>query len=49
VERIAGKYGLENECLEVFDTLIKEGKTEEGQAAWAALYDWDCTDWEPDP
>lgn len=41
VKRIAGKYGMEMECLEWFDSEIASG-TEEDQAAFAALSEWDC-------
>lgn len=43
VARIAGKCGLDNECLEIFDRLIAQGDTET-EAAWCALYEWDCLD-----
>ncbi|MBP0492218.1 hypothetical protein [Roseomonas indoligenes] len=48
VERIAGKYGLAAECLEVFDDEIEDG-ADEGRAAWNALYEWDCLAYVPDP
>jgi len=41
VERIAKVHHLENECLEIFDREVKEGE-DEAQAAWNALFAWDC-------
>lgn len=41
VERIAGFHGLAKECLEYFDRDVQAG-TQEADAAWCALYDWDC-------
>lgn len=46
VQRVAGKYGLEGECLDIFDADVAVG-TDEGTAAWGALYEWDCLDYEP--
>lgn len=46
-KRIASQYGLERECLENFDEYTENGAEPEN-AAFCALYDWDCTDWKPD-
>lgn len=43
VSRIAGKHGLARECLEIFDEGISTG-VDEGDLAFHALYEWDCTD-----
>ena len=43
VERYSSKYGLQAECLEIFDQEVAGGE-DEGRAAWSALYEWDCTD-----
>jgi hypothetical protein len=47
VERIAKPYGLERDCLEVFDQERASG-VPEGKAAWNALYEWDCLDFVDD-
>lgn len=39
--RIASAYGLEAECTAVFDRELSLG-SEEGDAVWSALYEWDC-------
>ncbi len=49
VQRVAGKQGLASECLEAFDHYIAHGDDDEPLAAWCALCDWDCLDFEPDP
>lgn len=41
VARVAGKEGLKEECLAHFDADVATG-TEPSQAAWNALYEWDC-------
>ena len=41
VRRVSGQYGLDEECLEIFDRLIARGD-HETEAAWCALYEWDC-------
>lgn len=48
VERIAGKYGLQAECLQAFDIEIAGG-CDEQEAAWHALYEWDCLDLSAEP
>lgn len=40
VEKVAGKQGLAPECLECFDRYVREH--DEVEAAWMALWDWDC-------
>lgn len=45
VERLSSRYGLEDECLANFDTYIELGVPED-KAAFDALYDWDCTDYD---
>jgi hypothetical protein len=47
VERYARAYGLEFEALAVFDAELKKG-TEEPQAAFHALYEWDLLDFVKD-
>lgn len=47
VERIAGKCGLVSECLDLYDDAIKAGALEE-EAAFEALYEWDCCELVPD-
>ena len=47
VVRRAGQYGLVSDCLAVFDNLVQKGASED-LAAWAALYEWDLLDFEPD-
>ena len=47
VERYAKPHGLERECLELFDEQIAIGETED-RAAFGALYEWDCTDYQGD-
>lgn len=44
VERVAGRHGLQRECLEVFDDMMRSGLFKEDSAAWGALYEWDCLD-----
>lgn len=41
VARIAGSRGLKRECVDLFDMYVRE-RIEEGDAAFAALYGWDC-------
>lgn len=41
VIRYASKYGLQAECLAVFNGELSSG-TEEGAAAWCALYEYDA-------
>jgi hypothetical protein len=48
VERIATKFGLQEECLEVYDREVKDG-VEERAAAWSALYEWDVLDLMEEP
>ena len=49
VARIAGKHGLAQECLDVFDNRMEfYGIGEESSAACDALYEWDCLDFEED-
>jgi hypothetical protein len=43
VGRVAAVHGLEKECLQAFDELMKLGEFSEDNAAFIALYDWDCT------
>lgn len=47
VERIAKVYGLEEECLYEYDRL-RARNVIEAQAAWEALYEWDCLEFVPD-
>lgn len=47
VARYALKGGLLEECLDFFDDAVKNGE-EENIAAFNALYEWDCTDYEDD-
>lgn len=48
VERIAAKFGLQEECLEVYDREVATG-VEEHAAAWSALYEWDVLDLMEEP
>jgi hypothetical protein len=48
VERVAGKYGLGAECLSIFDDEVSGGK-DPGDAAWGALYEWDCLEYVKGP
>ncbi len=41
VERIASRQRLAVECLEIFDSEKNRGQDDE-DAAWTALYEWDC-------
>jgi hypothetical protein len=41
VRRVAGREGLDLECLEVFDSHIARGSPED-YAAFVALHEWDC-------
>jgi hypothetical protein len=45
VERYAKEHGLQKEALEFYDADIAAG-TDEGKAAWSALYEWDLLDFE---
>ena len=45
VARISDKHGLQIECLELFDAAISRGDNE-ADAAWDALYAWDCLEYE---
>lgn len=47
VERLAARHGLLEECLTIFDREVKNGIASD-HAAWHALYEWDCLDYEPD-
>ena len=40
VLRYARPYHLEEDVLETFTRLVKNGESED-QAAWGALYEWD--------
>lgn len=40
VIRNARPYGLEAECLEIFDREVSRG-TEKAEAAFIAMYEWD--------
>jgi hypothetical protein len=42
VGRVATVHGLTIECLKAFDELITLGEHSEDNAAFMALYDWDC-------
>lgn len=44
VERYASKQLLKDECLAEYDKLIEKGRSEM-DAAWKALYEWDCLDY----
>lgn len=48
VARIASKEGLAAECLVEFDHYTTSGD-DEAEAAFCALYEWDCCAFEPDP
>lgn len=41
VARTAAMYGLERECLDLFDADMANG-IDEKRAAFDALWDWDC-------
>lgn len=43
--RVASAHGLEAECTQVFEHEVKHGIPED-EAAWDALYEWDCLDYE---
>jgi hypothetical protein len=45
VKRYARRYGLEHECLTHYDSEVADG-TPEDEAAFNALYSWDCTDYD---
>ncbi len=45
VQRIAGEYHLEKECLAQFDEAIDQGTTPEETIAWDALCEWDCLEY----
>ena len=45
VERVAGQYHLEEECLKMFDEAMKAGTVPEDRIAWEALYEWDCLEY----
>jgi len=47
VKRIAGKYGMEEDCVAAYCECIEAGESEE-LAAWNALYEWDCLDYRDD-
>lgn len=47
VKRIAGKYGLEDECLDAFNECLEDGDSED-KAAWNALCEWDCLEYRPE-
>lgn len=47
VIRYAEPWGLEDECLEIYDEELAKGATE-AQAAWAACYEWDVLDFVDD-
>lgn len=48
VARHGRKQALETEVLDEYDRNIKEGDPEE-EAAFHALYEWDCCDYDPWP
>lgn len=41
IVRLVKENGPVEECLEEFDRLLGNGVAED-EAAWAALYEWDC-------
>lgn len=41
VRRVAGHHGMAAECLACFDRELSLG-SDDGEAAWSALYEWDC-------
>lgn len=41
VNRNAAAYGLQEECLSIFDRLTTAEGIDEHQAAWNAMYEWD--------
>lgn len=47
VIRYAKPYGLERECLEIYDADVSNG-TDESRAAWNALYEWDVLEFVDD-
>jgi len=47
VARVAGVEGLDEECLMDFDRAVAKGE-DERDAAWEALYEWDCLHILPD-
>jgi len=46
--RYAEPWGLEDECLEIFDEELAKGQPEP-DAAWAACYEWDVLDLVDEP
>lgn len=42
-ERIASRWGLQDEVLEEFDMAVAAGEPED-QAAWGACMEWDVAD-----
>ena len=47
VIRYASKYGLQSECVEVFDRMQKDGAKPDW-SAWCALGEWDILDYRED-
>lgn len=47
VTRYSKPFGLETECLEMFDGQVEIGERED-MAAWHALYEWDLVPFEGD-
>ncbi len=47
VIRHARPYGLDTECLEIFDEQVASGRPED-EAAFAACYEWDVCLLHPD-
>lgn len=47
VIRYSTPYGLQTECLEMFDGQVEIGERED-RAAWHALYEWDLVPFEGD-
>jgi len=41
--RYGRRNGLEHEVLQVYDEFAK-GNDDDDEAAWTAVYEWDCTD-----
>jgi hypothetical protein len=48
VIRHSRPWGLDEECLEIFDAKVSENQPED-DAAWDALYEWDCLEYVDEP
>lgn len=47
VKRYAAPYGLETECMSLFECFVQGGQ-DKGRAAFDALYEWDLLDFRDD-